>query len=132
MSGSAEFHATPVLLEIRTDDFHIEYDHSNTVRDRSPLEPRQRPRVHAVGDNHTTEAQVVLGDRLRNGVSFRFDSMSRIAQRLFDRVDPEVDRAGRPGERAGDCGLSNAWKAGHHDEHGAVYASRRQAGYGVP
>ena len=77
----------PVLVEIRTDDFHVDYDRSGTVRDRPPLASRQWPRVHAVGDNHATEAQVVLGDRVGDGVSFGLDSMACIAQRLFDRVD---------------------------------------------
>src|SRR5207249_8111070 len=72
--GGAPVHAAFVLRGIGTDDLDVERLDARTFGDGSPRVARERPRVHAVGDDEAAEAQVVVRDRLRDRVALALDA----------------------------------------------------------
>jgi hypothetical protein len=65
-----------------------------------------------------TEAQVIEGNSNTHGVTMvgRLDRIRRVSQRVFDRIDAHVHRAGYARKRTGNRRLAGAWQTAEDDE----------------
>lgn len=65
--------------------------HAHLLANSPPLVARERPWIHAVGDNGTANAQVVGSHRMGNGVPLRRHDQPGVPERLLDGIDAEVN-----------------------------------------
>ena len=88
--------------------------------DVTPRRSSHVDRVHGVGDYRAAKPEVVVGHCIRRtiaGIVQRHDQDARVANRLFDRVDPHVNGAKAPRKHPRDCRLPGSRQAGQYDKH---------------
>ncbi len=90
----------------------------SAFRDSAPGAARERPWVDAVGNDRAPRAKIVFRHGVGHLVSLTLDLIASPAQRLFDRVDPQVYRADRSRKLARDRRLADARQATEDDEAG--------------
>ena len=114
----ARFDAAPVFGRIGADDLDVERGHAGAFRHGAPRGPRERPRIDAVANDRPARTEVVLRHGVGDSASLTFHAIACPAQRLFDRVDPQVDRANRSRELSGViCSPADAAWPTEDEEH---------------
>ena len=109
-----------MLARVRAHDLDIEQVYAGMSGDVPPRVARQRNRVDAVGNDGTTDPEIVQGDRIGRtvtGVLDRAVADRRLADRLFDRIDPQIHGIDLRRQRAGDRRLAGSRPAAEHDQH---------------
>jgi hypothetical protein len=82
--GRARLDPSAMLYLIAADDLNLHDWHGHPLRDGPPLVARERPRVHAVGDNRVAGTEIVGSHRMRNGVTLTRHDCPGVPERLFD------------------------------------------------
>jgi hypothetical protein len=113
----ARFDAAPVLDRIGAEDLEIDRDHAGAFRHGTPGGAGEPPWVDAVGNDCPARSEVVLRHCVRDLVSLTFHAIACRAQRLLDRVDPQVHRAHRSRKLPRDGRFADARQSAEDDKH---------------
>ena len=79
-----------MLFRIRAGDLHFHDVRRDSIRDTDPSIPGNLKRIHGICYHASTEAEVVLGDRVADAIAHivkRFTDLTGISDGLLNRVD---------------------------------------------
>jgi hypothetical protein len=89
-----------MLTRIGTDDLEFHSDHVSASTDFEPRVARDLQWIDRDGDYCPPNAKVIFGDRIRDSIACLikpYGVSGAIPDRLLNRVDPQIHRAGLMG-----------------------------------
>jgi hypothetical protein len=105
---------------VRADDLDFLNVYLGSFGDINPRVARDGPRVDAIGNHHPAETKVVFGNSVSNSVPRvveRSNDDPGPANRLLDRIDPQMDCSNLARELSRNRGLSGSRQTTEDNEH---------------